>query len=64
LNELCNGRPSEETVQFLRSLERPLDAPSEEITRLFGETIPCSALLIYLIQILNNAVNVLCHTYL
>jgi hypothetical protein len=36
LNELCNGRPSEETVQFLRSLERPLDAPSEEITRLFG----------------------------
>ena len=36
MNELCNGRPSEETVQFLRSLERPLDAPSEEITRLFG----------------------------
>lgn len=36
MNELCDGKPSQETIQFLRSLDRPLDAPPEDITRLYG----------------------------
>lgn len=36
MNELCDGKPSQETIQFLRSLDRPLDAPLEDITRLYG----------------------------
>lgn len=36
MNELCDGKPSQETIQFLRSLDRPLDATPEYITRLYG----------------------------
>ncbi|KAK3082509.1 hypothetical protein FSP39_008125, partial [Pinctada imbricata] len=36
VHELCDGRPSEETIQFLRSLDRPLNASPEDITRLYG----------------------------
>lgn len=36
MNELCDGKPSQETIQFLRSLDRPLDAPPEDIIRLYG----------------------------
>lgn len=36
VNELCDGSPSEETIQFLRSLDRPLNVPDEEVTKLFG----------------------------
>lgn len=30
MNELCDGKPSQETFQFLRSLDRPLDATPED----------------------------------
>ncbi|MES9881789.1 MAG: hypothetical protein ABW185_13005 [Sedimenticola sp.] len=36
VNQLCDGKPSEETVQFLKALERPLDVPAHQITRLYG----------------------------
>ncbi|KAK3094086.1 hypothetical protein FSP39_024037 [Pinctada imbricata] len=36
VHELCDGRPSEETIQFLRSLDRPLNASPEDIMRLYG----------------------------
>lgn len=36
MNELCDGKPSQETIQFLRSFDRPLDATPEDITRLYG----------------------------
>lgn len=36
MNELCDGKPSQETIQFLRRLDRPLDATPEDITRLYG----------------------------
>lgn len=34
-NELCDGLPSKETMDFLKRLQRPLDVP-EEVTGLFG----------------------------
>jgi len=36
VNELCDGLPSKETIDFLKGLQRPLDVPEEEVTRLFG----------------------------
>ena len=36
VNELSDGSPSEETIQFLRSLDRPLNVPDEEVTKQFG----------------------------
>ena len=36
VNQLCDGMPSEETGQLMISLERPLDIPAQQITRLFG----------------------------
>jgi hypothetical protein len=38
VNELCNGNPSEETLQLLRSLDRLLQTETEEadITKLYG----------------------------
>lgn len=36
VKELCDGSPSEETMQFLSSLDRPLKVPDEEITKVFG----------------------------
>lgn len=36
VNKLCDGSPSEETMQFLSSLDRPLKVPDEEVTKLFG----------------------------
>ena len=36
VNELCDGFPSKETVEFLRGLQQPLNVPIENVTRLFG----------------------------
>ncbi|XP_062616249.1 uncharacterized protein LOC134277961 [Saccostrea cucullata] len=44
VNELCDGEPSEETVQFLRSLDRSIDAPAQEVTKLFGTNFDASVI--------------------
>lgn len=46
VNELCNGNPSEETIDFLKSLERPLEAHVQDlhVTRLFGTNFDASVI--------------------
>lgn len=46
VNELYNGDPSEETLYFLRSLERPFEAhvQDQEVTRLFGTNFDASVI--------------------
>ena len=36
VNELCEGTPSTETEEFLKSLNRPLPNFTDDVTRLFG----------------------------
>jgi hypothetical protein len=36
VNELCNGSPSDDTIQLLRSLDRPLDDSDSDSTKLYG----------------------------
>ncbi|VDI26224.1 Hypothetical predicted protein [Mytilus galloprovincialis] len=36
VNQLCDGMPDDQTVDFLKQLDRPLNVPSNDITRLYG----------------------------
>ncbi|XP_071143980.1 uncharacterized protein [Mytilus edulis] len=36
VNQLCDGMPDEQTVSFLKQLDRPLNVPNHEVTKLFG----------------------------